>query len=78
MSDKASRIHAPFTEEQVDKLNKRQKEGRYHPYTCSRLPEECEVHTRGDDFSKDGVLKATSKGWVCPCGKYTQDWAHGV
>ena len=24
----------------------------------------------------DGVLVATTEGWVCPCGEYKQNWAH--
>ncbi len=25
-----------------------------------------------------GTLTATTEGWVCPCGKYKQDWAHKI
>lgn len=24
----------------------------------------------------EGVLVATTEGWVCPCGEYKQNWAH--
>jgi hypothetical protein len=24
----------------------------------------------------EGMLKATTDGWICPCGEYKQDWAH--
>jgi DNA polymerase III delta prime subunit len=24
----------------------------------------------------EGILIATTDGWVCPCGEYKQDWAH--
>jgi len=24
----------------------------------------------------EGLLVATTEGWVCPCGEYKQDWAH--
>lgn len=70
-----------WTEEQVNELNKQQKSGKFHPYTCDRKAKECEVdmgpiETR--DWSKDGILIATTEGWVCPCGKYKQNWAHGI
>jgi len=67
----------PFSQEQVDKLNHYQQSGKFHPYTCSRTFDECEVNQKPRDYSKDGVLIATTSGWVCPCGRYTQDWAHG-
>lgn len=69
-------IKTPFTQEQVDKLNNYQKSGKFHPYTCSKSFEECEVNQMPKDNSKDGILTATESGWVCPCGKYKQDWAH--
>ena len=24
----------------------------------------------------EGILIASTQGWVCPCGEYKQDWAH--
>ena len=69
-------IKAPFTKEQVEALNKYQKSGPSHPYTCNREPKECEVQGEDRDYTKDGVLIATEAGWVCPCGKYKQDWCH--
>lgn len=24
----------------------------------------------------EGILVATTEGWVCPCGEYKQNWAH--
>lgn len=70
------RIDAPFTDEQVTQLNKYQKSGGFHPFTCDRKAKECEVRTEPKDWSKDGVLLATTDGWTCPCGKYKQNWAH--
>ena len=67
---------APFSEEQVRRLNDYQKSGMFHPYTCDRKAEQCEVHLRPRDYNKDGVLVATPTGWVCPCGRYKQDFAH--
>ncbi len=68
-------INSPFNQEQVNKLNEFQKCGRFHPLTCDRKAKECEVNCNPRDFSKDGVLIATEEGWVCPCGKYKQNWA---
>lgn len=64
------KIKAPFTPEQVDWLRQYQECG-MHPFTCCshngcvRLEQE-----------NDGQLIPTPEGWVCPCGKYKQDWAH--
>lgn len=71
-------LNSPFSEEQIKKLNDYQKSGRFHPLTCDRKAKECEVRSDPRDFSKDGVLIATKEGWVCPCGKYKQDWAPGA
>ena len=76
-------IKAPFTKEQVENLNKYQKSNLFHPFTCCS-PEnisECLRATKeiNGEFIKgtsDGKLIATEDGWVCPCGKYKQNWAH--
>ena len=65
-----------FTEEQIEELKKHQNNPMFHPYTCDRSVDECEVNQKPRDYSKDGVLIPTKEGWVCPCGKYTQKWAH--
>lgn len=55
-----SRVIAIWNQEQVDKLNRWQSDGRFHPFTC-----EC-----------GNVLTATVGGWVCSkCPDYHQDWA---
>jgi len=56
-------INAPFTDEQVKRLNQYQNCGHVHPFTC------------GNDKCR-AILKATRKGWVCECCGFTQDWAH--
>lgn len=71
------KLNIPWTQEMIDDLNAHQNNGMMHPYTCDRSAECCEVNQRPRDYSKDGILIATKDGWVCPCGKYTQDWAHG-
>lgn len=63
-------INAPFTEEQVAKLNEYQTLGFMHPFTCGG-----EYCTRGTE-NNWWLLIATPAGWVCPCGKYKQSWAH--
>ena len=47
-----------------------------HPYTCCSKTSAGEICKRSEH--DDGVLIATENGWICPCGKYTQNWAHGV
>lgn len=59
---------APWTTGQVAALNKWQRAGNVHPFTCPGDLPGCEDH-------RD--LIATPAGWVCACGQYRQDWAHG-
>lgn len=68
-------INVPFTTAQVENLNSYQQAGRYHPFTC------CSAYSAEDGCERslgtsEGLLQATNNGWVCPCGKYTQNWAH--
>lgn len=67
-----AKIESPFTPEQVKQFNRWQK-APVHPYTCrGHGITECE---RNKGLS-EGILTATTNYWICPCGKYTQDWAH--
>lgn len=81
-------MNKDFSEENVKRLNEAQNNGMGHPYTCGS-PEgiqECrrsKSYTARDAGEKvpytnenEGVLLATTSGWVCPCGKYTQNWFH--
>lgn len=61
-------IHAPFSPAQVEALNRFQKDGRYHPFTCPGEDAECRMDQR--------ELIATPAGWICVCGAYKQSWAH--
>lgn len=61
--EQQDKIKAPFTPEQVVKLNHFQQSGRFHPFTC------------GND-SSHRVLVATPDGWVCEDCSYQQNWAH--
>ena len=59
-----------FTEEEVKSLNDYQKAGVFHPFTCGG--NRCdEKHLDGE-----GLLVATTEGWICPFCDYKQDWAH--
>lgn len=62
------------SQERIDVLNKEQKRKDRHPLTCGRSSSNCEIFVSPRDFSKDGVLIATTSGWVCPCGEYKQPY----
>jgi hypothetical protein len=64
-------IKAPWTAEQVVKLNEFQNAGYVHPFTC---PNRDEGH--GEFNGDKGALVATVRGWICPFCDYAQDWAH--
>lgn len=74
---------APFTPDQVANINAFQDRGRMHPFTCMS-PEEISECLRASKIIDDkiingtseGILLATTEGFICPCGKYTQDWCH--
>lgn len=61
-------VKAPWTEEQVEALKRYQADGRFHPFTCPGEGLGCGDHRE---------LIPTTGGWVCACGRYRQDWAHG-
>ena len=68
------KFQTPFKPEEVDNINKYQHAGKFHPFTCGGPEiEECERRSG----KGEGLLVATEKGMVCPCGKYTQNWVHG-
>ena len=58
-----------LTKEQIKGLENRQKNTMMHDYTC--------MSYNGCDRSKQdnwGSLIPTEDKWVCPCGKYTQEY----
>lgn len=61
------KAQAPWAPPQVDALNRFQRHGAFHPFTC---PE----HHGG----ADRTLFATRDGWRCPHCDYRQDWAHAA
>lgn len=62
-------IFAPFTEQEVEALNLFQTNRLLHPFTCGN-------RTNNLHYDGEGVLIATTDGWICPFCTYTQDWAH--
>ncbi len=61
-----------ITKEKIEKLNEYQKSGRFHPYTC------CSYNGCERSENNWGVLVATDEKWICPCGKYTQEYDDSV
>ncbi len=62
-----------FSADEVERLDRHQKAGRFHPFTCPN---------RGDGNHRDngidlGGLIPTTRGWICQYCDYTQNWAHG-
>lgn len=64
-------IKAPFTQEQVENINKYQTEGRFHPFTCMS-----HKGCKRNEENNFGELVASKDGLTCPCGNYKQDWVH--
>jgi hypothetical protein len=64
-SDRKMNIKAPWTAAQVDGLNRYQRFGKMHPFTCP-----------GHDGGGDRDLVATRSGWICCHCDFRQDWAH--
>lgn len=56
---------APWTAAQVDNLNRWQRFGVFHGFTCG-----------GAEHEGDRTLVATRDGWICCHCSYKQDWAH--
>lgn len=59
-----------MTQEQIDAMNRQQRDIRYHPYTCGSGRRTNQYHLDGE-----GVLIATPSGWVCPYCDYRQPFA---
>ena len=63
---RANMIEAPWTDEQVENLNRWQACEHVHEFTCPN----------NHDASR--VLVAANDGWHCPGCAYTQTWAHSA
>lgn len=61
-SDRDNILQAPWSLEEVSKLNNYQWCGKYHQYTCK------------DSWHRP--LIATTEGWICLDCSYKQHWAH--
>ena len=72
-----SYIRAPFTDDQVQKLNENQV-GLGGPvlraFTCRNSAD----HRHGVEGGAPGILIATKYGWVCPHCNYKRDWAFAI
>ncbi len=71
-------VKAPWTDEQVENLNRYQKSGSFHPFTCGLYELTRKLYGRDKAKNCRWLLVATNLGWVCSregC-QYTQDWAH--
>lgn len=44
-----------------------------HPFTCMS-PDIVECQRANGQ--NEGKLIPRPEGWICPCGKYTQNWCH--
>lgn len=53
-------------DEQIEALNRYQRSDNVHPYTCGGN------RTDANHLDGEGVLVATSDGWVCPFCDYRQ------
>jgi hypothetical protein len=62
-----NKVKAPFTDWQVERINKFQESNAFLSSTCMG------VHCDRSKMPYEGRLIAKKEGLVCPCGKYTQD-----
>lgn len=58
------KIKAPWSHQQVERLNAYQESGLLHPFTCA------------NEHEGDRTLVATVNGWICKHCDYRQNWAH--
>jgi hypothetical protein len=64
-------IAAPWSDEQVIKLNDYQQCGWVHGYTCVNRGNPSHFGT-----GSEGLLEARNDGWHCDVCGYHQTWAH--
>ena len=67
MMDGARIRFAPWSQEEVELLNKMQHMDTMHPYTCGN---------RHCSHQGSAALVATRIGWTCDYCDYRQDWVH--
>ncbi len=70
-------IYPPWTQDQVDALNRHQNDDNFHPMTCGGDRHDDAHRKRASEHDEEhGQLLATPDGWICPACGYTQGWAH--
>jgi hypothetical protein len=67
-----NQVTNPFTPEQVAEMEKYQRAGEFHPFTCGNRGD----GKHGDIDGDTGILVPTVRGWICRYCDYTQGWAH--
>lgn len=67
------RFLTKMSADEIDRLNRSQTKGEFHPFTCPNRSDGEHREFNGDK----GALVATRRGWICPWCDYTQGWAHG-
>lgn len=66
MATVITKVTAPWDRKTVQRLNAMQGDHRMHGFTCPGNHSICKGQR---------LLVATRQGWVCQCGRYTQEWA---
>ena len=61
-----------LSQDKLKELNAHQNNGKYHPLTC------CSYNGCDRKANNWGILIAKESGWVCPCGKYTQEFGEEI
>ncbi|WP_434032768.1 hypothetical protein [Cupriavidus sp. a3] len=72
-----SYIRAPFTDDQVQKLNENQV-GLGGPVLRAFICRNSADHRHGVEGGAPGILIATKYGWVCPHCNFKRDWAFAI
>jgi len=62
-------MNRKLSKTEIEEFNLQQKSSKFHPLTCDRKAESCEVRK---DNLKQGSLIATEDYLICPCGEYKQ------
>jgi hypothetical protein len=71
------RLVAPFSPSEVEALNRWQRTGWVHPFTCAhRNTPRHHAFAKANHEGDHGILRARADGWYCPVCGYTQTWAH--
>ncbi len=73
-------VQAPFSQEQIDKINNYQSTCEDHKVlTCTgkiHVPKKGILTRTMDLCENGGTLIAHKDGLDCPCGRYTEDWVY--